>query len=236
MSMAPPEDEAAQLRECGLQVTAQRVAVLRAVHAAPHGTADEIEQSCGPSSAPISRQAVYDVLGASPTRACVRRIQPAGSPARYEDRVGDNHHHLICRTCGRTVDVDCAVGDAPCLTAADDAGYEIDEAEVIYWGRCPDCVAAASRAAPLTAFHDATASNGGPDVRTGSESENPVIAAPTPKPRRPHTNQDWWPDQLDLQVLHQHSPRPNPMGDDFDYAEEFATARPRRAEAATSSR
>ena len=98
------------------------------------------------SSATISKQAVYDALAALTDKGLVRRIQPAGSPARYEDRAGDNHHHLICRTCGRTVDVDCAVGDTPCLTAADDAGYEIDEAEVIYWGRCPDCVVAARTA------------------------------------------------------------------------------------------
>ena len=84
-------------------------------------------------------QAVYDALGILAEKGVVRRIQPAGSPARYEDRVGDNHHHLVCRSCGRMVDVDCAVGDTPCLTAADELGYEIDEAEVIYWGRCPEC-------------------------------------------------------------------------------------------------
>ena len=144
MSTEPPVDEAAQLRECGLQVTVQRVAVLRAVHTAPHGTADEVEQIVRAELGTVSRQAVYDVLGTLTEKGLLRRIQPAGSSARYEDRVGDNHHHLICRTCGQTVDIDCAVGDAPCLTAADDAGYEIDEAEVIYWGRCPDCVAAAS--------------------------------------------------------------------------------------------
>ena len=88
----------------------------------------------------ISRQAVYDALGILADKGIIRRIQPAGSPARFEDRVGDNHHHLICRSCGRMVDVDCAVGATPCLTAADDSGYEIDEAEVVYWGRCPDCV------------------------------------------------------------------------------------------------
>ena len=92
----------------------------------------------------ISRQAVYDALATLIDKGLLRRIQPAGSPARYEGRVGDNHHHLICRACGRMVDVDCAVGDTPCLTAADDSGYEVDEAEVIYWGRCPDCVAATS--------------------------------------------------------------------------------------------
>jgi Fur family ferric uptake transcriptional regulator len=142
----PADDEAAQLRQCGLQVTAQRVAVLRAVHAAPHHTADEIEQLVRAALGTISRQAIYDVLGTLTEKGLLRRIQPAGSSARYEDRVGDNHHHLICRTCGQTVDVDCAVGDTPCLTAADNSGYEIDEAEVIYWGRCPDCVAAASDA------------------------------------------------------------------------------------------
>ena len=87
----------------------------------------------------ISRQAVYNVLGVLAEKGIIRRIQPAGSPARYEDRVGDNHHHLICRECGKTVDVDCAVGDTPCLTAADDLGFKIDEAEVVYWGTCPEC-------------------------------------------------------------------------------------------------
>ena len=91
----------------------------------------------------ISLQSVYDALGVLVDEGLVRRIQPAGSPARFEDRVGDNHHHLICRVCGRVVDIDCAVGSAPCLTAADDMGYEIDEAEVVYWGRCPECVAQA---------------------------------------------------------------------------------------------
>jgi Fur family ferric uptake transcriptional regulator len=135
-------EAAAQLREGGVRVTAQRVAVLMAVSARPHSTADEIDAVARAELGAISRQGVYDALGALTDAALIRRIQPAGSPARYEDRVGDNHHHLICRTCGATVDVDCAVGEVPCLTAADDAGYEVDEAEVIYWGRCPDCVAA----------------------------------------------------------------------------------------------
>jgi Fe2+ or Zn2+ uptake regulation protein len=130
---------AAQLRERGVRVTAQRVAVLRAVSLRPHSTADELAEAVRSDLGSVSRQAVYDVLGVLSERGLVRRIQPAGSPARYEDRVADNHHHLICRACGRTVDVDCATGDAPCLTAADDAGYEIEEAEVIYWGRCPAC-------------------------------------------------------------------------------------------------
>jgi Fur family ferric uptake transcriptional regulator len=136
------EDAKSLLREHGLQVTAQRLAVLEAVSAQPHATADELADEVRDSIGSVSRQAVYDALGILVEKGVVRRIQPAGSPARYEDRVGDNHHHLICRTCGRTVDVDCAVGTAPCLTAADDLGYEIDEAEVIYWGRCPECRAA----------------------------------------------------------------------------------------------
>jgi Fur family ferric uptake transcriptional regulator len=129
------------LRRHGLQVTAQRLAVLRAVCEQPHGTAADIDAAVRTEIGSISLQAVYDVLGALAETGIIRRIQPAGSAARYEDRVGDNHHHLICRSCGRMVDVDCAVGYSPCLTAADGLGYEIDEAEVIYWGRCPECVA-----------------------------------------------------------------------------------------------
>jgi Fur family ferric uptake transcriptional regulator len=127
------------LRRQGLQVTAQRLAVLRAVSARPHGTADDVAEVVRAEIGAISRQAVYDALGILADKGLVRRIQPAGSPARYEDRVGDNHHHLICRACGRVADVDCAVGDTPCLTAAADSGYEIDEAEVVFWGRCPGC-------------------------------------------------------------------------------------------------
>jgi Fur family ferric uptake transcriptional regulator len=133
-------DGAALLRQHGVQVTAQRLAVLRATSERPHSTADEIDKVVRTDIGAISRQAVYDALGILTDKGLLRRIQPAGSPARYEDRVGDNHHHLICRACGRMVDVDCAVGDTPCLTAANDWGYEVDEAEVIYWGRCPECV------------------------------------------------------------------------------------------------
>lgn len=138
--MQPPKEPAALLRHHGLQVTAQRLAVLRAVAGGPHGTADDVAEAVRAEIGAISRQAVYDALGILADKGLIRRIQPAGSPARYEDRVGDNHHHLICRSCGRMVDVDCAVGEVPCLTAADDMGYEIDEAEVIYWGRCPECL------------------------------------------------------------------------------------------------
>ena len=121
-------------------MTAQRLAVLRAVSDSPHVTADVVAESVRHEIGSISVQAVYDALGVLTENGLLRRIEPAGSPARYERRVGDNHHHLICRGCGRMVDVDCAVGEAPCLTAAEDFGYEIDEAEVIYWGRCPECV------------------------------------------------------------------------------------------------
>ena len=133
-------DDRAALRRHGLQVTAQRLAVLRAVLDQPHSSADEIEDVVRRRLGTVSRQAVYDALGALTDKGLLRRIQPAGSSARYEGRVRDNHHHLICRSCGRTVDVDCAVGDTPCLTAADGMGFEIDEAEVVYWGRCPECL------------------------------------------------------------------------------------------------
>ena len=127
-------DPANLLREHGVQVTAQRLAVLRAVSGRPHCTADDIAEDVRAEIGAISRQAVYDALAMLADKCLIRRIQPDGSAALYEDRVGDNHHHVICRACGKTVDVDCAVGDTPCLTAADDSGYQIDEAEVIFWG------------------------------------------------------------------------------------------------------
>lgn len=134
-------DPAQLLRDRGLQVTAQRLAVLRAVSGHPHGTADEIAEDVRATIGAISKQAVYDALAVLAEKGIIRRIQPARSPARFEDRVDDNHHHVICRTCGRTTDVDCAVGERPCLTAADDSGFQIDEAEVIFWGTCPECLA-----------------------------------------------------------------------------------------------
>jgi len=134
-----PADPADLLRQRGYRVTGQRLAVLRAVSREPHVTADAVAETVRGELGAISLQAVYDVLGVLVDVGLVRRIQPAGSPARFEARVSDNHHHVICRTCGRTADVDCAVGSAPCLTAVDEMGYEIDEAEVIYWGRCPEC-------------------------------------------------------------------------------------------------
>jgi Fur family transcriptional regulator, stress-responsive regulator len=135
-------DPADALRERGLRVTAQRVAVLRAVSEEPHVTAHSVAVQVRARIGAISVQAVYDALGALVDADLIRRIQPSGSPARFEARVGDHHHHVICRVCGSTADVDCAVGTSPCLTAANDLGYEIDEAEVIYWGRCPACAAA----------------------------------------------------------------------------------------------
>jgi len=134
-------DSASRLRQKGLQVTAQRLAVLSAVASQPHCTADQVAEQARGEIGAISRQAVYDALGILADKGLIRRIQPAGSPALYEDRVGDNHHHVICRSCGVAVDVDCAVGHAPCLTAADASGYQIDEAEVIFWGICPECLA-----------------------------------------------------------------------------------------------
>ena len=129
------------LNEHGLQVTPQRLTVLRVVSEHPHITADGVAELVRAEIGSVSRQAVYNALGVLVEKGVLRRIQPHGSPSLYEARVSDNHHHLICRGCGRVVDVDCAVGSAPCLTVDDDLGYRIDEAEVIYWGRCPKCLA-----------------------------------------------------------------------------------------------
>ena len=152
------------LRQRGIQVTAQRLAVLRAVAGQPHIAADGVAEVVRAEIGAISLQSVYDALGVLVAEGLIRRIQPAGSPARYEDRVGDNHHHLICRICGRMVDIDCAVGSTPCLTAADDMGYEIDEAEVAYWGRCPDCLAQSRQ--PKTARTE------GPTIPSTDRNEN----------------------------------------------------------------
>jgi Fur family ferric uptake transcriptional regulator len=132
------------LRGHGLQVTAQRLAIMRGVSSRPHATADELIDDVRAVIGSISRQAVYGTLSVLVEKNLLRRIQPAGSAARYEDRVGDNHHHLICRGCGKTFDIDCALGAAPCLLADNDHGFEIDEAEVIFWGRCPSCQKAAA--------------------------------------------------------------------------------------------
>jgi Fur family ferric uptake transcriptional regulator len=128
------------LRAADLRVTRPRVAVLAAVHDHPHADTAAIADAVRGELADVSTQAIYDVLHALTDAGLVRRIQPAGSAARYEARVGDNHHHLICRSCGEIVDVDCAAGASPCLDARDDNGYVIDEAEVVYWGLCPACL------------------------------------------------------------------------------------------------
>lgn len=128
-----------ELRGAGLRVTAARVALLETVRAGDHLAADAIAMGVRDRLGHISLQAVYEALHSLTAAGLVRRLEPPGSPARFEGRVGDNHHHLVCRSCGAVVDVDCAVGHAPCLTASDDRGFSIDEAEVIYWGLCPDC-------------------------------------------------------------------------------------------------
>jgi Fur family transcriptional regulator, stress-responsive regulator len=132
------------LRGAALRVTRPRVAVLTAVYARPHADTDQIINAAREDLGEVSHQAVYDVLRVLTSAGLVRRIEPAGSVARYESRVGDNHHHVVCRSCGAIADVDCAVGDTPCLTASHNHGFAIDEAEVVYWGHCPDCSAVAS--------------------------------------------------------------------------------------------
>ena len=136
----PPRPDFAQsLRGASLRVTRPRLAVLAALQRHPHADTDAVIRQVRQDVGEVSHQAVYDVLRALTTTGLIRRIEPAGSVARYELRVGDNHHHVVCRSCGVIADVDCAVGDTPCLTAADDQGFSIDEAEVTYWGLCPDC-------------------------------------------------------------------------------------------------
>ena len=130
------------LRGATLRVTRQRMAVLTAVHSHPHADTGSLLAAVRRELPEVSQQAVYDVLHALTEAGLVRRIQPSGSVARYEARVGDNHHHVVCRSCGAIADVDCAVGDTPCLVASNDQGYAIDEAEVTYWGMCPDCASA----------------------------------------------------------------------------------------------
>ncbi|MEU2060359.1 Fur family transcriptional regulator [Streptomyces sp. NPDC013455] len=139
MTASPTPTTADELRGAGLRVTAARVALLETVRAGDHLGVEAIASRVRDRVGHISVQAVYEALHALTAAGLVRRIEPAGHPARFEGRVGDNHHHIVCRSCGAVADVDCAVGDAPCLTAADDHGFAIDEAEVVYWGLCPDC-------------------------------------------------------------------------------------------------
>jgi len=144
MTASQPPTTADELRGAGLRVTAARVALLETVRGGDHLGAEAIASGVRERVGHISVQAVYDALHALTSAGLIRRIEPAGSPARFEGRVGDNHHHVLCRACGAVADVDCAVGDAPCLTASDDHGFSIDEAEVIYWGLCPACTNAPS--------------------------------------------------------------------------------------------
>ena len=157
--MGGPLEQA--LRSAGLRVTRPRLAVLHALHGNPHADTESVIRLARADLGAVSHQAVYDVLRALTDAGLVRRIQPAGSVARYEARVGDNHHHVVCRTCGDIQDVDCAVGAAPCLTASDDSGFSIDEAEVVYWGRCPTCTNAAV-STPETSQEDARQQRGNP--------------------------------------------------------------------------
>ncbi|MEV6658056.1 Fur family transcriptional regulator [Nocardia fluminea] len=142
--MSTTSDFEQMLRAASLRVTAPRLAVLTAVHQHPHTDTDTILSRVRATLGTVSQQAVYDVLRALTSAGLLRRIQPMGTVARYETRVGDNHHHLVCRSCGVIVDVECAVGDAPCLSPFDGRGFVVDEAEVIYWGRCPDCTTSLS--------------------------------------------------------------------------------------------
>ena len=137
--MPPTAEFERLLRDADLRVTKPRVAVLKALRERPHADTESIIGLVRGDLGEVSHQAVYDVLRALTNAGLLRRIQPSGTVARYESRVGDNHHHVVCRSCGAIADVDCAVGDAPCLAASDDSGYVIDEAEVIYWGTCPSC-------------------------------------------------------------------------------------------------
>ncbi|HEY3733027.1 MAG TPA: Fur family transcriptional regulator [Streptosporangiaceae bacterium] len=135
---------AEELRGAGLRVTAARVALLNTVREGDHLGVEAIASGVRDRVGHVSLQAVYDALHALTTAGLIRRIEPDGSPARFEGRVSDNHHHVVCRSCGSVADVDCAVGEAPCLTASDDHGFSIDEAQVIYWGLCPACSTARS--------------------------------------------------------------------------------------------
>jgi Fur family transcriptional regulator, stress-responsive regulator len=149
VTAAPTPSIAGELRGAGLRVTAARVALLQAVRDGDHLGVEAIAVGVRDRIGQVSLQAVYDALNALTQAGLVRRIEPAGSPARYEGRLRDNHHHVVCRSCGAVADLDCAVGAAPCLTPSDDHGFAIDEAEVTYWGRCPSCSAARDSGGPV---------------------------------------------------------------------------------------
>ena len=157
------------LRRADLRVTRPRIAVLHALHDSPHADTATVIETVRQRHTTVSHQAVYDCLGALTDAGLVRRIQPTGSVARYELRVGDNHHHAVCRVCGSITDVDCAVGDAPCLHAVDPHGFAVDEAEVIYWGLCPACQSSAADAEPPTPTATATATATATETATVKE-------------------------------------------------------------------
>jgi Fur family transcriptional regulator, stress-responsive regulator len=150
MTVSQTSTAAEELREAGLRVTAARVALLEAVRNGDHLGVEALAAGVRDRVGHVSLQAVYGALHALTAAGLIRRIEPAGSPVRFEGRIGDNHHHIVCRSCGVVADVDCAVGEAPCLTASDDHGFSIDEAEVIYWGLCPGCSTASSSWVPVT--------------------------------------------------------------------------------------
>jgi len=156
------------LRGAALRVTRPRVAVLSAVHDHPHADTDSIIRAVRETLGEVSHQAVYDVLRALTATGLLRRIQPSGSVARYESRVGDNHHHVVCRSCGAIADVDCAVARAPCLVASDDHGFAIDEAEVTYWALCPECAAADP---PRSTLHSTVAVERSPSRETSHQKQ-----------------------------------------------------------------
>ncbi len=178
------------LREASLRVTQPRIAVLAAVHEHPHADTPSLIARVREDLADVSTQAVYDVLSALHGAGLIRRIQPEGSVARYESRTGDNHHHVVCRACGSIADVDCAVGHTPCLTASSDHGFVIDEAEVIYWGTCPDCqttrAAQAIESAPRRAArHQASLSTNAESAPPGATAATPSTSSSEP-PRGSH--------------------------------------------------
>lgn len=142
-AVLPPSDTRARLRAAGLRITQPRIAVLEWLSGHPHATAEQVATAARARLGTVSTQAVYDVLSACTAAGLLRRIEPAGHPARFETRAGDNHHHLVCRVCGHTEDVDCVRGERPCLEPSDTAGFLVDEAEVVFWGLCPDCRTAA---------------------------------------------------------------------------------------------
>ena len=207
------------LRDAQLRVTRPRLAVLSAVRDTRTPTPTH-HRAVRDDLGAVSHQAVYDVLRALTDARLVRRIQPPGSVARYEARVGDNHHHLVCRACGAIADVDCAVGHAPCLTASDDPGFEIDEAEVIYWGRCP-------AASPQP--HRTDRQRERPHVtRPRQRKREPGNSSPRPEGRPAAHQPGLVAEPARPAVLHQHSAKSNPLGADFDYAERSRSSTSRR--------